>query len=98
MSLTDVYEELTGELTVGKLLHAYRTTNSLTIPQMEKKMGLTKGELLRVEGGRKKLTLKEAIKYAHKLREAEDFYAEIWFREEARAAGLDPDKFLKVIE
>ena len=98
MSLTDIYEELTGELTVGKLLHAYRTTNSLTIPQMEKKLGVVKGELLRLEGGRKKLTLKEALKFAQKRREAEDFYAEIWFREEARAVGLDPDKFFKVIE
>lgn len=98
MELTDVYESLTGPLSVRALLHAYRTTHELTLSQMEKRLGLSQGKLTKIESGKIKPTLKDAVKFAHKLKDDEEFYVEIWLRNEVREAGLDPDHFVKSLE
>lgn len=81
-----IFEQLAGPLTVDKLLKAYRQANNLTVAQMEKKIG---------HHGKKKFTLKEALKIAKSLEEDPDFYALVWFHEEARAAGLEASKYLR---
>ena len=98
MSLTKMYESLTGPLNVGKLLHAYRTTNNLSAEKMEKKLHLTKGSLSMLESGKKKISLEQAIHFAKKLKDDQDFYAEVWLRDFVRAAGLEPDKFIRSLE
>ena len=91
----NVFEELVGPMTIGMLLKAHRVTNAFSTDQIEKKLKLTKGELHKLELGKKRLTLKEAIQIAKKLDEYQDFYALIWFQEEARSAGLDFDKYFR---
>ncbi len=95
MTRNNVFEDLVGPMTVGMLLKAHRVTHVLTIAQLEKKLKFAKGELARIESGRKKLTLKETLKIAKKLEEYQDFYALVWFQEEARSAGLDFQKYFK---
>ncbi len=95
MTRNNVFEDLVGPMTVGMLLKAHRVTHVMTTAQLEKKLKLAKGELARIEAGRKKLTLKETLKIAKKLEEYQDFYALVWFQEEARNAGLDFKKYFK---
>ncbi len=98
MELTDVYESLTGPLSIGTLLHAYRTTHGMTLSQMERKLGLAKGNLARIESGKKEISLKEAVKFATKLKDDQEFYVEVWLRSVVRSNGLDPDLFIKSLE
>ena len=98
MNLTDVYEELTGPLSIGTLIHGYRTTNNLTAAQLERKLRLPKGEVSKLELGRKNCSLKEALNYAKRLKDDRDFYAEVWLRSQLRDAGLDPSRFLRSVE
>jgi transcriptional regulator with XRE-family HTH domain len=98
MSLTEMYESLTGPLNVGKLLHAYRTTNNLSEEKMEKKLHLSSGRLALLESGKKKISLEEAIHFAKKLKDDQDFYVEVWLQDFVRSAGLDPDKFIRSLE
>lgn len=98
MELTNVYESLTGPLSVRALLHAYRTTHVLTLSQMEKKLGLPQGKLSKIESGKMKPSLRDAVRFAHKLKDDEEFYVEVWLRNEVREAGLDPDHFVKSLE
>lgn len=93
--MKNVFEDLVGPMSIGMLLKAYRVTNDLTQAQLEKKLKLTKGSLARIENGKNRLTLKETVKMAKKLDEYVDFYAFIWFQEEARDAGLDFHKYLR---
>lgn len=95
MKPQSVLEELVGPMTVGMLLKAHRVANSLTAAQLEKKLRLSRGKLASIESGKTKFSLKETIKVARKLGEYEDFYALIWFQEEARNAGLDFHKYLR---
>lgn len=95
MMKNSVFEKLVGPLTVGKLLKAYRVIHSLSVHELERKLRFPKGTLTHVENGRKKLSLKETVSLAKKLEEYEDFYALVWMKEEARAAGLDLDAFLR---
>ncbi len=81
-----IFEKLVGPLTIDKLLRAYRHANNLSVEQMDKKIR---------HKGKKKFTLKETLKIARALDEDEDFYALVWFQEEARSAGLDAGKYLK---
>jgi transcriptional regulator with XRE-family HTH domain len=91
----NVFEKLTGPLTVGKLLKAYRVTHALTVAELERKLRLSRGTLSNVENGRKKLTLKETVHLARKLEEYEEFYAIVWIKEQARDAGLNLDPYLR---
>lgn len=95
MSRHNVFEDLVGPMTIGMLLRAHRVINDFTQGQLEKKLKLKKGSLTNIESGKKRLTLKETIRIARKLEEYEDFYAFIWFQEEARSAGLDFHKYLR---
>lgn len=81
-----IIEKLVGPLTIDKLLRAYRSANNLTVAQLERKIR---------HKGKKKFTLKETIKLAKALNEDADFYALVWFKEEARSAGLDANKYLR---
>lgn len=95
MNRNNVFEKLVGPMTVGMLLNAHRVTHDMTVGQLEAKLKLAKGTLHSLETGKKRLTLKETIKIAKKLEEYVDFYAFVWFQEEARDAGLDFHKFLR---
>jgi transcriptional regulator with XRE-family HTH domain len=95
MTRNSVFEKLVGPMTIGMLLKAYQVTNDLTPEQFAKKLKLTKAELLKLESGKERLTLKDTIKIAKKLEEYKDFYALVWFQEEARSAGLDFHKYLR---
>jgi transcriptional regulator with XRE-family HTH domain len=98
MNLTDVYEELTGPLSIGTLIHGYRTTNNLTAAQLERKLGLPRGVISKLERGQKHCSLKEALNYAKRLKDDQDFYAEVWLRSQLREVGLDPSRFLRSVE
>lgn len=95
MTRNNVFEKLVGPMTIGMLLKAHQVTHDLTGEQLAKKLKLTKGELLKLESGKERLALKDTLKIAKKLEEFEDFWALIWFQEEARNAGLDFHKYLK---
>lgn len=90
-----VFEKLAGPLTVGKLLRAYRTANALSVTEVERRLKLSKGTITQLESGKKKLPLKETLKLARKLEEAEDLYALAWLKEEVLEAGLDPGRFFR---
>lgn len=81
-----ILEKLVGPLTIEKLLRAYRSANNLSVTQLERKIRLKR---------KKKFTLKEVLKVAKALDEDEDFYALVWFQEQARSAGLEAEKFLR---
>jgi hypothetical protein len=98
MNLTDVYEELTGPLSIGTLIHGYRTTHHLTAAQLERKLRLPKGVVSKLERGLKHCSLKEAVNYAKRLKDDQEFYAEVWLRSQLREAGLDPSRFLRSVE
>ena len=95
MTRSNVFEKLVGPMTVGMLLKAHQVTNDLTAEQLAKKLKLTKNELLKLVSGKHRPTLKETIKIAKKLEEYEDFFALVWFQEEASSAGLDFHKYLR---
>ncbi len=95
MTQNTIFEKLACPMTVGMLIKAHRVIHDLTVVELEKKLKLGKGELVKIESGKTKLTLKETIKIAKKLEEYEDFYAMVWFQEEARDAGIDFKKYLK---
>lgn len=95
MSKPSLFEKLVGPMTVGMLLKAHRVTHALGPADLERKLKLTPGELSLLESGKKRITLKETIKIAKRLGEYEDFYALVWFQEEARSAGLDFHKYLR---
>jgi transcriptional regulator with XRE-family HTH domain len=95
MTRKNVFEDLVGPMTIGMLLRAHRVINDFTLAQLERKLKLKKGSLTNIESGKKRLTLKETIRIARKLEEYEDFYAFVWFQEEARSAGLDFHKYLR---
>jgi transcriptional regulator with XRE-family HTH domain len=95
MSEKSVFEKLVGPLTIGKLLRAYRTANDMTAAELERRLRLTKGSVSLIENGKKKLTLKEMVKLARKLEESEDLYVLAWLKQQARDAGLDPERFLR---
>lgn len=81
-----IFEKLVGPLTIDKLLKAHRHANSLTVEQLERKIRHKR---------KKKFTLKETLKVARLLGEDEDFYALVWFQEEARRAGLDASRYFR---
>jgi transcriptional regulator with XRE-family HTH domain len=74
MSLTDVYEELTGPLSIGKLLHAYRITNDLSLEDMASKLSIPSIYLSKLEEEVMEPDLKDTLKFAVCLHEDEDFY------------------------
>jgi transcriptional regulator with XRE-family HTH domain len=90
-----IFEDLSGPLTIGALIKAHRTSHDLSQEQLAKKLKTTKALVQQVENGKKKLTLKETLKWAKKLEEFEDFFAIVWFKSEAREAGLDFSQFLR---
>lgn len=93
--MRNIFEDLVGPMSIGMLLKAHRVANDLTINQLETKLKLSKGELSKIESGKKRLTLKEALKIAKKLDEYQDYFALVWFQEEARDAGLDFHKYFR---
>lgn len=98
MSLTDVYEELTGPLSIGKLLHAYRITNDLSLEDMASKLSIPSTYLSKLEEEVMEPDLKETLKFAVCLHEDEDFYVEIFLRNLLRKSGLNPSHFIKTVE
>lgn len=91
----NIFEKMIGTLTVGKLLKAYRTANALSAADVEKRLKLSKGTILNIESGKKKLSLKETVRIARKLEEAEDLYALAWLKAEAVEAGIDPERIFR---
>lgn len=95
MEQNNVLEKLIGPMSIGMLLRAHRLAHGLSFEQLEKKLKLPHGSLPKLEVGKIKLSLKETIKVAKKLEEFEDYWAMIWFQEEATNSGLDYHKYLK---
>ncbi len=91
----NIFEKMIGPLTVGKLLKAYRTANALTTAEVEQRLSLSKGTILKLESGKIKLSLKETVKMARKLEEADDLYALAWLKAEALDAGVDPERIFR---
>ncbi len=98
MSLTDIYEELTGPLSIGKLLHAYRITNDLSLKEMASKLSIPSTYLSKIEEEVMEPDLKETLNFATRLHEDQDFYVEIYLRNILRKSGLNPSHFIKTIE
>ena len=96
MDQNNVLEKLIGPMSVGMLLRAHRLAHGLSFRQLENKLKLPKGSLPKLEVGKIKLNLNQTIKVAKKLEEFEDFWAMIWFQEQATNSGLDYHKYLKI--
>lgn len=91
----NIFEKMIGPLTVGKLLKAYRTANALTAAEVDRRLRLSKGTISKLESGKKKFSLKETVKLARKLEEAEELYALAWLKAEAMEAGIDPERIFR---
>ena len=98
MTLTDMYENLTGPLSIGKLLHAYRMTHEWSLEKLAEKLSITAQDLSEIENEIKYPTMDEALDYSHRLHEDEDFYVEIFLRDLLRRSGLNPSAFVKSLE
>lgn len=96
ISASKVLERLTGPVTVAMLFRSYRFTNELSLEDMARELGVTKGFVSNVLTGKKKLSLKKTLEMARTLGEPIELYARIWFEEHAREAGLDWKKVLNV--
>lgn len=91
----NIFEKMIGPLTVGILLKAYRTANALSAAEVERRLRLNKGTILKLESGKMKLSLKETVKLARMLEEAEDLYALAWLKAEAMEAGVDLERIFR---
>ena len=88
-------EKKVGPVTVGLLIRAHRTRHDLSQADLADKLGVTIGFISNVENGRKHLSLEKTLEIADKLKLSKEFFASIWFREEARNNGLSFEKILK---
>lgn len=94
MSGLSIFEKLSGPISVGTLLRAYRLAHSLSAAALEKKIKMSKSSISSIESGKKTLTLQETVLLAQKIGEPVDYYIEIWLAQEARAQGVDRLTFL----
>lgn len=88
-------EKKVGPVTVGMLLRVHRTRNDLSQVDLAKILGVTVGFISNVENDRKHLSLEKTLEIAKKLGSSKEFYASIWFREEAEINGLSFEKIIK---
>jgi transcriptional regulator with XRE-family HTH domain len=82
-------ESFTGPMTVGILFSAHRTGWDMTQKDLAKKLGVTVGFISNIETGKKRLTLETLLSYCRKLDESEKYWSIVYFKEEARRAGLE---------
>lgn len=96
MSNTMKYlEKKVGPVTVGLILRAHRTRENLSQSDLAKLLNVTVGFISNIETGKKHLSLEKTLEIAKKLGSSKEFYASIWFQEEARNNGLSFKKILK---
>jgi transcriptional regulator with XRE-family HTH domain len=98
MTLTDMYEQLTGPLSVGKLLHAFRSTHEWSLEKLASKLSMSSSDLLKLENEVSFPDLDQTMNYAQILHEDQDFYVEIFLRDLLRRSGLDPSSYVKSLE
>ena len=87
-----------GPLTVGRLIRTYRFLNSISIKELAIVLDLTKTYISGVETGRKLISLDQALNICKRLKESKDVYAQVWFEEQSRNAGLDFKKLVKKLQ
>lgn len=87
-----------GPLTIGRLIRAYRILNDITVNELATGLDLTKTYVSNVETGRKIISLDQALNICKRLKESKDVYAQVWFEEQSRNAGLDFKKLVKKME
>lgn len=98
MTLTDMYEQLTGPLSIGKLLHAFRATHEWTLEKLAAKLSMPPEKLANIENEIIYPDLEQTISFAQLLHEEEDFYVEIFLRDLLRRSGLNPSSYVKSLE
>ena len=87
-----------GPLTVGRLIRTYRFLNSISLKELAIVLDLTKTYISGVETGRKLISLDQALNICKRLKESKDVYAQVWFEEQSRNAGLDFKKLVKKLQ
>lgn len=95
-SAKKILEKKIGPLTVGRLIRAYRTMHDMTAEELALKLSVTRSFISNIESGRKHLSLEKTLQIAQHLKEHKEFYALIWFEEEARKSGINFDKIIKL--
>lgn len=89
-------EKIAGPLTVAMLFRAYRKSNDMTLQDMADLLDVSKGFVSNIEHNRKKLSLEKTLEFAAKMKESKEFYAMVWFEDQARESGLNFTKIAKM--
>jgi transcriptional regulator with XRE-family HTH domain len=92
-----ILENMVGPLTIGKLIRNYRRRNDITLEVLAIKLNVTKGFISNIETGKKSISLEKCLEIAKSLKHSKEFFANVWFQEQARNAGLDWKKITKKI-
>jgi len=88
-------EKKVGPVTVGMLLRAHRTRNDLSQLELAQILNATVGFISNIETGKKHISLEKTLDIAKKIGSSKEFFASIWFQEEARINGLSFEKIIK---
>jgi transcriptional regulator with XRE-family HTH domain len=86
-----------GPVTIGTLLRVHRTRHGLTQVRLANSLGLSIKLLSSIENSKKNISLEKTLKIAHKLRANREFYACIWFEDEARRNGISLERIMKAL-
>jgi transcriptional regulator with XRE-family HTH domain len=89
-------EKSHGNLTLGRLLKAYRDADSLSQTSFAKRLGLSSANLCDIERGRKFPTAMRAAKIAKKLGVSEALLIKLALQDSLRANNLRYSVELKV--
>lgn len=90
-----ILEKKVGPVTVGMLLRVHRTRNDLSQGELAQILQVTPGFISNVENSRKHLSLEKILEIAKKLGSSKEYFASVWFQEEARNNGLSFEKIMK---
>ena len=81
-------EKRLGKLTVGELLHTFRTTEELSLKEFGKRIGVSVANLCDIEKGRKGVSPKKAEQVAKALGLPHALLVRLSIEESLEAAGL----------
>jgi transcriptional regulator with XRE-family HTH domain len=83
-------EKIAGEsFSFAVLVKGFRTREDLTQDELAKKLGVTKSYISNLENKRDQVTLEQAIKFAAKLGEPIEVWAQVALQDMVTRAGIE---------
>ena len=82
-------EKKKGQLTVGRILKAFRLGNEMTQAELAKKIGISAKNLSDIENGRQSVSPEKASKIAKKIGHSEIVLVECALNEQLKSSRMD---------